>query len=180
LGDDWTLETAVAIKALVLLLQDGREKAEGYELLASAREAAAGERSSMVYITTIDGEIARDKLRHGDIDGAVEMSRRMVDQKYKTGDIPFLGPLVDTLVEALLRRGTPSDIHEAQAAVDRLAAAPRDPALVLFEVQMLRMRTLLARAHGDDKEYREYRNRYRAMATSLGFEGHMKWAQEMR
>jgi hypothetical protein len=27
--------------------------------------------------------------------------------------------------------------------------------------------------------YRDYRDRYRAMATSLGFEGHMKWAEAM-
>ena len=37
----------------------------------------------------------------------------------------------------------------------------------------------LARAHGDEAVYRDYRDRYRAMATSLGFEGHMKWAEAM-
>lgn len=36
----------------------------------------------------------------------------------------------------------------------------------------------LARAHGDETGYR-YRDRYRGMATSLGFEGHMKWAVAM-
>ena len=34
-------------------------------------------------------------------------------------------------------------------------------------------------AHGDEEAYRDYRDRYRAMATSLGFEGHMKWAEAM-
>jgi hypothetical protein len=29
------------------------------------------------------------------------------------------------------------------------------------------------------RHYRDYRDRYRAMATSLGFEGHMQWAEEM-
>ena len=32
---------------------------------------------------------------------------------------------------------------------------------------------------GDEVAYRGYRDRYRAIATSLGFEGHMKWAMEM-
>ena len=41
------------------------------------------------------------------------------------------------------------------------------------------MRALLARAHGDEATYRVYRDRYRDMATSLGFEGHMKWAEAM-
>ena len=43
----------------------------------------------------------------------------------------------------------------------------------------LRLRALLSRARGDEAAYREYRDRYRAMATSLGFEGHMKWAEAM-
>ena len=38
---------------------------------------------------------------------------------------------------------------------------------------------LLLRAHGDEAAYREYRDRYRAMATSLCFEGHMAWAEAM-
>jgi hypothetical protein len=38
---------------------------------------------------------------------------------------------------------------------------------------------LLAKAHRDEAGYRDYRDRYRALATSLGFEGHMKWAEAM-
>ena len=47
------------------------------------------------------------------------------------------------------------------------------------DIWLLRLRALLARAHGDDTAYRDYRDRYRAMATSLGFEGHMMWAEAM-
>ena len=47
------------------------------------------------------------------------------------------------------------------------------------EITLLRLRALLARARGDDVAYRDYRDRYRAMATSLGFEGHMAWAEAM-
>ncbi len=36
-----------------------------------------------------------------------------------------------------------------------------------------------ARAHGDAAAYAQFRDRYRDMATSLGFEEHMKWAEEM-
>jgi len=38
---------------------------------------------------------------------------------------------------------------------------------------------LLAPTRGNKAGYRDYRDRYRAMATSLGFEGHMKWAEVM-
>ena len=68
---------------------------------------------------------------------------------------------------------------EAEAAIERLAAAPADDGLVMREIWLLRLRALLARAQGDETAYRDYRDRYRAMATSLGFEGHMQWAEAM-
>ena len=33
--------------------------------------------------------------------------------------------------------------------------------------------------YGLKAAYRDYRDRYREMATSLGFEGHMQWAEAM-
>ena len=74
---------------------------------------------------------------------------------------------------------TEADMREAQEAIERLAAAPVEAGFVLYEVELLRMRSLLARARGDAAAYHDHRDRYRAMATSLGFEGHMKWAEEM-
>jgi hypothetical protein len=47
------------------------------------------------------------------------------------------------------------------------------------EITLLRLRTLLARARGDDVVYRDLVSRYRAMAESLGFEGHIAWAEAM-
>ena len=68
---------------------------------------------------------------------------------------------------------------KAEAAIGRLAVAPADEGLVLREIWLLRLRALLTRAHGDDARYREYRDRYRNMATTLGFEGHIAWAEAM-
>jgi hypothetical protein len=81
------------------------------------------------------------------------------------------------LVEILLDHGSESDVAEAEAMIDRLAAAPADDGLVMRDIWLLRLRALLARAYGDEAVYRDYRDRYRAMAASLGFEGHMKWAE---
>ena len=82
-------------------------------------------------------------------------------------------------METLLDRGAEGDVAEAEAAIERLAAAPADEGLVIRDIWLLRLRALLARAHGDETGYRDYRDRYRAMARSLGFEGHMKWAEAM-
>ena len=82
-------------------------------------------------------------------------------------------------METLLDRGAERDVAEAEAAIERLAAAPADEGLVILDVWLLRLRALLARAHGDEASYRDYRDRYRELATSLGFEGHMAWAEAM-
>jgi hypothetical protein len=87
-------------------------------------------------------------------------------------------PVIGILVETLLSGGDKADLCEAEAAVEELASAAGDD-LVLREIMLLRLRALLARARSDKEPYREYRDRYRAMAKSLGFEGHMKWAEAM-
>jgi hypothetical protein len=44
---------------------------------------------------------------------------------------------------------------------------------------LLRLRALLARTRSDEAAYRDNRDRYREMAKSLGFEGHIAWAEAM-
>jgi hypothetical protein len=82
-------------------------------------------------------------------------------------------------VETLLDRRADGDVAEAEAAIERLAAAPTDDGFVARDNWLLRMRALLARAHGDATAYAQLRDRYRDMAKTLGFEGHMKWAGAM-
>jgi adenylate cyclase len=59
------------------------------------------------------------------------------------------------LVEALLARGADGDLRQAQAAIDRLAEVPIEPGFVLNELPVVRLRALLARAHGDEADYRD-------------------------
>ena len=56
---------------------------------------------------------------------------------------------------------------------------PADEELVLRDITLLRLRALLARACRDEVTYRDLADRYRAMANSLGFEGHMAMASSM-
>ena len=82
-------------------------------------------------------------------------------------------------MDTLLDHGSESDVAEAEAAITRLADAPADDGLVIREIWLLRLRALLARAHGDAAAYAHLRDRYRDMARSLGFEGHIAWAEAM-
>jgi hypothetical protein len=102
------------------------------------------------------------------------------DHLFREGQLLFWGvPATGVLVETLLDRGTDADVAEAEAAIERLATAPADDGLALRDIWLLRLRALLGRAHGDDARYREYRDRYRDMARSLGFQGHIVWAEAM-
>ena len=124
--------------------------------------------------------LAREKARGGDRDDAIPLMRAAVDHLFGEGQLLAWGvPATGVLVETLLDSGTDADVAEAEAAIARLAEAPADEGLVMFDIWLLRLRALLARAHGDETGYRDYQDRYRAMATSLGFDGHMKWAEAM-
>jgi adenylate cyclase len=133
----------------------------------------------MTGIQTIDVVLAQERLMSGDLAGAVELSRAPVDQLLDEGGLVWVPAATAVLVEALLQRGGAEDVEEARQAIDRLAAAPFEPGLVLRDIFLLRLQTLLARSQSDEDVYRRARDRYREMATRLSFEGHIKYAEAM-
>ncbi len=125
--------------------------------------------------------VARERARRGHRDDAIPLIRAAVDHLFPEGQLLGLGvPATGVLVETLLDRGADGDVAEAEAAIERLAAAPAEEGLVIPDIWLLRLHALLARAHGDDARYREYHDRYRDMARTLEFEGHIAWAEAMR
>jgi adenylate cyclase len=164
----------------VALLHQGRTTAtQGSDLLSQVREAAMQGRYSMTGVQNVDIEVARTRSMHGDFDRSIGLSRAVIDELYERGGHAWVPLATAVFAEALFRRGRNGDLEEATTAIDRMAAVPTEPGLVLRDIWLLRMHTLSAEARGDEAAYRDYRDRYRAMATSLGFEGHMKWAEEM-
>ncbi len=178
-GDDFALDTARTTRGITLVHRDGSERELGLDLLTNTRLSASNGRFSLTILAIADINIARGKARLGDIDGAIELARNVVDDLLTSGGCIWTALATDVFVEALLRRGGDGDLKDARAAIDRLAAVPTDPGLVLHEITLLPLRALLARTQGDDASYRNYRDRYRAMATSLGFEGHIARAETM-
>ncbi len=178
-GDDFTLACAQCVRAMTLLGDDDSQREERFTLLAAVREAALQERFTLAWAWLIDIQLAAAKARTGDVDGAIEISRGALERIFGSGDKVSGTRCTAILVEALLRRGNDTDLQEAQAAIARSAAVPTEPGFVMNEIWLLRMRALLAQAQGDDMAYRDYRDHYRTMANSLGFEGHIAWAAEM-
>ena len=105
--------------------------------------------------------------------------RQSVDELHRAGRLGYGVLGTGILVETLLERGGEGDLAEAQEAFDWLASQSTDDGSAILEITMLRLRALLARARGDDAAYRDLVSRYRAMAESLGFEGHIDWAEAM-
>jgi adenylate cyclase len=179
-GDDFTLACARFVRGLALVAHDGPQRADGFSLLATAREAAVQERFTMAAAWTVDVRFAEEKARAGDLDGAIELSRAVLEEEvFASGGTTYGGPPTTVLVEALLRRAADTDLEDAQATIDQLAAVQPEPGFVLHEIHLLRLRALLARTRGDEVSYQDLRDRYREMAKRLGFEGHIVMAEAM-
>jgi adenylate cyclase len=178
-GDEIALHIARFARGITLVHRDGRERDAGFALLAEVRDAAVQQRFGLNIVPVVDIHVAQQKARSGDLDGAIELARAVLEDLFGSGGAVWTVLATTVLVEALLRRGAAGDLHDAQAEIERLAAVPTDPGFVLNEIYLLRLRALLARAHGDDTGYRDFRDRYRDMAKTLGFEGHIAWAEAM-
>jgi hypothetical protein len=155
------------------------DRQRGLELVEQARDMWLREGSRLYLVPVADVIAAYERARRGDRDGAIPVMRKAANDLCQAGRLGFGVRCTGVLVEALLDRGTESDLAEAQSAIDRLAKLPADEGLVMRDIWLLRMRAQVARARGDEVTYRDYRDRYRAMATALGFEGHMAMANSM-
>jgi class 3 adenylate cyclase len=156
------------------------ERDRGQKLLAEVSDVFLRQRYLLCDVPLVNVYLARERAWREDRDEAIPLMRAAVDHLFREGHLLIHGvAATGVLVETLLDRGTDGDVAEAEAAIERLAAAPSDEGLVIREVWLLRLRALLALAHGDETRYREYRDRYRDMAKTLGFEGHIAWAEAM-
>jgi adenylate cyclase len=168
-SDDFILGMGRLSRGLALVACDGTQREAGLDLLAQTRKAAVADRFSLSALAIGDPEFAMEKARVGDLDGAIDMVRTVVDGAYESGDMIWLGRATEVLVQLLLRRGSVGDRDDAQTAIDRLAAVPTDPGFVLNELPLLRSRALLARAHGDERGYRGFADQHRTRAKAAGF-----------
>jgi adenylate cyclase len=178
-GDDLALDLARTARGVTLVYQDGMQLEDGLALLTTTRERAKSAHFALTALPIVELHIALAELRLGYVDGAIESARTVEADVRESGAVIWYAHATSVLVEALLQRCGEADLDEAQAAIDRLAAEPTAPGFVIHETSLLRLRALLANARGDDSDYRAYRDRYRALAASLGFEGQMRSAEAM-
>lgn len=178
-GEPIAIGGALMARGITLVYREGPEPEAGYILLDELRALALDHQFALACVPIVDIHTAKRKARQGALDEAIELTRAALDNLVASGEMIWRGMAAGTLVELLLRRGADGHLAEAESIIERLAATPTDPGFVLYELPLLQMRALLARAQGIEDTYRDYRDHYRKMATELGFQGHMQWAMAM-
>jgi hypothetical protein len=156
------------------------ERDRGQQLLAEVGDVCLRRGHHLGERPLVEVYVARERARRGERDEVIPLMRTAVDHLFREGHLLLWGILATgVLVETLLDRGTDGDVAEAETAIERLTVAPADDGLVVRDVWLLRLRALLSRAGGDTAAYADFRDRYRDMARTLGFEGHIDWAEAM-
>jgi class 3 adenylate cyclase len=178
-SSDRALGLAAYTLAVGLLNRDAAaDRHRGLEFMMQARDIWQRKRA-LFLIPVTDLWAARETARRGDPDAAIEVMRQAVDELRQAGNLFYGVWGAGVLLEALLERGTQDDLNEAQKAIDGLTVLWVDDGSAMREITLLRLRALLTRVRGDNVAYRDLVSRYRAMAESLGFEGHIAWAEAM-
>jgi hypothetical protein len=183
LAGQWSDDIAIGMTAstlgLVLVHRDSRPDIErGMDVLADVANLCQQERFYRSELPMVDLYTGWARAKLGHVDAGIAGMRDAVDSMFELGQLGWCIGASGILVETLLARGTDADVREAEAAIERLAETTVDDVPVR-DVWLLRIRALLASAHGDEAAYRDHRDRYRAMATSLGFEGLIASAEAM-
>ena len=162
---------------MLLNRTDAADRSRGLELTTQVHKWMPERIPSLVPLAEL--WLARDSERLGDRDAAITRMHKACDglpMSQRPGYAVY-GTLV--LVEALIARGLPGDLAEAQDAMDELARVRASEHWAIRDVTLLRLRALMTHARGDDIAHRDLVIRYYDMAESLRFEGHVEWARAM-
>jgi class 3 adenylate cyclase len=181
-GDDLALAVAQMTLGVALVHRHTvAERDRGQKLLAEVGQVLLRGGHNVSELPIINVYSACEIARHGGRDDAIPLVRGVVDHLVREGQLGWGVPATGVLVETMLDREADGDVDEAEAAIDRLARLPADgnEGLVIRDIWLLRLQALLARAHGDAAAYAHLRDRYRDTARTLGYEGHIAWAQAM-
>jgi class 3 adenylate cyclase len=180
-GDDFAVAlTWVTLGDVLVHRPSAADRDRGEKLLVEVKELFLRMGHNLGEVPIVTTYLARELARRGGGDEALPIMRAAVDDLIRHGQLLSWGvPATAVLAETLLDCGAEADLMEAETAIERLASARADGGLALRDVWVLRLRTLLARARDDEKTYSDLRDRYLDMSKTLGYEGHIAWAEAM-
>jgi len=82
-GDDFILGLARLARGITQIQHGGPDRDEGLALLNQARDSAQRGRCARVVMPIVEPQIARDRARNGDLDGAIDMARSVLGQRLR-------------------------------------------------------------------------------------------------
>ena len=125
-GDDLALAFARMTLGVALVHRPtAAERDRGQRLLAEVSDVFLRQGYLRGELPLVNVYLARERARRGDRDEAIPLMRAATDELVREGRLLLWGiPATGVLVEALLDRGADGDVAEADAAIERLAAAP--------------------------------------------------------
>ena len=179
-SDDIALVMVRIALGVALIHHDPADRQRGFDVLSQLRDTCVKHSYALMAVPICDVYAAREKGELGDLDRAVQQLRTVADDLFNTGHFVICDLATVALVETLVSRGGDGDLAEAQTALNRLANVSVDFSWAARDIEVLRLRALLSKARGDQASYQELTQRYRDMARTLGFEGHMEWAGAMQ
>jgi adenylate cyclase len=163
---------------IALTFRGPADRAYGLAVLAELCDTCIKERYALNIVPSLQLYHAREAANEN-IDPAIHKAQIATEELFGSGNFINCEGATAIVVDLLLKRGSPDDLTEAETAIDRLAGTLPDAEWVTRDLTMLRLRALLAKARGEEPTYRDFRDRYRALAGGLGFEGHMAMAAAM-
>lgn len=180
-SDDVVVGFIKATLGVALVHRDALvERGLGRQLLAEIGEVFRSRGHNLSDLPIVEVFAARETARQGDGGAALPAVRAAANHLFRQEHLLLWGiPATAVLVEILLDRGADADMAEAEAAIDRSVDAPADEGLLMRGIWSLRLRALLARARGDAVAYLHFRDDYRGMAKTLGYQGHIAWSEAM-
>ena len=179
-GDNFGLACALIARGVVLVHRGGSDADLGLECLERLREMSLKHQWPVTGVRIADIHLATHKLEDRR-PRRLRRHHRRVPSTARCGPARRSGSAMRP--PSSWRLWPDAEPNPICAPPSRPSTGSRqyrvDPTFVLHEVQLLRMRALLARAHGDEVAYREFVERYRTRAAECGHAGHVAIAEAM-
>ena len=138
-GDDLAVALARMTLGLALVHRHtAAERDRGQKLLAEVGDVLLRQGYLLGELLLVNVYLARETARRGDRDDAIPLMRGAVDHLFREGQLLMWGvPATRLLVQTLLDRAADGDVAEAEAAIERLAAAQADERVAVRDIWLL-------------------------------------------
>jgi adenylate cyclase len=167
-GDNFAIACALWACGTTLLRLDHQSAATAVEYLEAARNIITKHRTVAVALSPIEADLAIMVARAGDVDGAIDSLRAVIQRQVEQFDVTFMGVTTPALIQLLMDRGGENDIAEATAMVEVLEIQGAQLKLPALQLCAAHCRVVTA---GTDAQRGAAMDEYRATAERIGARG---------